>query len=92
MKSIKEYSPIEHVTKDDPPILLTYGKQETPPVVGKEQKDPTHSGVMGIKLQERCKAAGVECLLLDANNPDPNVHYKQGNDGVADYLIDRRKK
>ena len=88
MKWIKEYSPIEHVSKDDPPILLTYGKQATPPVVGTEQKDPTHSGVMGIKLQERCKAAGVECLLLDANNPDPNVHYK----GVTDYLIDRLKK
>ena len=43
---------------------------------------------MGIKLQERCKAVGVECVLLDANNPDPNVHYK----GATDYLIDRLKK
>ena len=88
LKWIKEYSPIEHLTKDDPPIFLSYGKQETPPVVGTAQKDATHSGIMGIKLQERCKAVGVECLLLDANNPDPNVHYK----GTTDYLIDRLKK
>ena len=88
IKWIKEYSPIEHVTKDDPPIFLAYSKQETPPVVGTEQKDPTHSGVMGIKLQERCKAAGVECLLLNANNPDPSVHYKN----TTEYLVDRLKK
>ncbi len=37
---IKEYSPYELVTADDPPIFLSYG---TPPALGQEQKDPTHS-------------------------------------------------
>lgn len=86
MKWIKEYSPIEHVTKDDPPILLAYGKQETPPAVGAKQKDPTHSGVMGIKLQERCKMAGVECILIHQNQTDPR--YK----GTTDFLIERLRK
>lgn len=86
MKWIKEYSPIEHVTKDDPPILLVYGKQVTPPVVGTVQKDATHSGVMGVKLQERCKAAGVDCLLIHQDLP--HAQYK----GTTDYLIDRLKK
>ena len=86
LKWIKEYSPIEHVSKDDPPIALFYGKQDTPPVVGTKQKDPTHSGVMGIKLEERLKAAGVECVLVHQDHTNP--HYKS----AADFLIEKLKK
>jgi len=86
LKWIKEYSPIEHVSKDDPPIALFYGKQETPPVVGTNQKDPTHSGVMGVKLEERLKAAGVECVLVHQDKTHPK--YKS----AADFLIDQLKK
>ena len=44
---------------------------------------------MGTQPRRSCrKAVGVECLLLDANHPDPSVHYK----GTTDYLIDRLKK
>ena len=86
LKWIKEYSPIEHVSKDDPPIALFYGKQETPPVVGTTQKDATHSAVMGIKLEERLKAAGVECVLVHQDRTNP--HYKS----AADFLIERLRK
>lgn len=86
LKWIKEYSPIEHVSKDDPAIALFYGKQDTPPVVGTSQKDATHSGVMGIKLEERLKAAGVECILVHQDKPHPQ--YKSANS----FLIDRLKK
>ena len=86
LKWIKEYSPIEHVSKDDPPIALFYGKQETPPVVGATQQDATHSGVMGIKLEERLKAAGVECILAHQDRTHPQ--YKSAND----FLIERLKK
>ena len=82
---IKEYSPIEHVTKEDPPIALFYGKQETPPVVGTTQKDATHSGVMGVKLEERLKAAGVDCVLVHQDKP--HEKYKS----VYDYLIEKLK-
>src|SRR6266542_941123 len=60
LKWIKEYSPIEHVSKDDPPIFLEYPSQKVPPVVGEKQTDPTHSAVLGLKLQERLRDAGVE--------------------------------
>mgnify|MGYP002622786790 CR=1 FL=1 len=59
---IKEYSPIEHVSKDDPPIGLYYRGEV--PVVGASPKDPTHSGIMGLKLEERLKAAGVDDVVL----------------------------
>jgi acetyl esterase/lipase len=58
---IKEYSPIEHVTADDPPVYLIYS---TAPGLGQEQKDPTHTSNYGVKLQEKCKSVGVPCELV----------------------------
>jgi len=58
---IKEYSPYEHVSADDPPVYLIYNNA---PALGQEVKDPTHSANYGVKLQEHCKAIGVECQLV----------------------------
>jgi acetyl esterase/lipase len=82
LKWIKEYSPIEHVTKDDPPIGLFYGGEKDVKV-GDSPKDPTHSPILGIKLEEKLKAAGVEVILVYPGRP--NGKYKSS----ADYLIDR---
>jgi acetyl esterase/lipase len=57
---IAEYSPYALVSSNDPPIYLIYSG---PPDLGKEQKDPTHTSNFGVKLQEHCKANGVECEL-----------------------------
>jgi hypothetical protein len=61
MPWIKEYSPYELVTSDDPPVTLFYG---TPPEMGKDQPDPTHSTNFGLALQAKCKEAGVNCELI----------------------------
>jgi acetyl esterase/lipase len=81
---IREYSPINHVTRDDPPIGLFYNKQETPPVVGTTQKDATHSGVMGIKLEEKLKSVNVECVLVHQDKTHPK--YKNSTDFLLDHL------
>lgn len=81
---IKEYSPIEHVSKDDPPIGLFYGGEV--PVVGSSPKDATHSGVMGIKLTERLKAVNVDVVLVHPGQPHPQYR------NSTDYLIDRLTK
>jgi acetyl esterase/lipase len=60
---IKEYSPIEWVTKDDPPIYLDYPSEKAEPKVGQPQRDPTHSAIYGIKLAEKMQEAGVEVML-----------------------------
>ena len=79
---IKEYSPIEHVTSDDPPVYLFYGSA---PAIGQNQKDPTHTSNYGVKLQEKCKAVGVECELVYPGAPE--VKHKT----ISEYLIDRLK-
>jgi acetyl esterase/lipase len=83
---IKEYSPIELVTKDDPPIYLDYPNQKTPPVFGREGPDPTHSALYGIKLEEKLKAAGVEVVVSYPGHEDEK--YKS----VAGFLVAKLKK
>ena len=79
---IAEYSPYALVTADDPPVYLTYG---TPPALGKDQKDPTHTSNFGVKLQEKCKSVGVECELVYPGAPDVK------HPDVKSYLLDKLK-
>jgi acetyl esterase/lipase len=85
MKWIKEYSPIELVTKDDPPIGLFYGGEKDAKV-GDSPKDPTHSPILGIKLEEKLKMIGVDVVLVYPGRL--NDKYKNS----TDYLIDRLLK
>ncbi len=78
---IHEYSPKEHVSEDDPPIALFYRGEV--PVVGSSPKDPTHSGIMGVKLAEHLKEVGVDVVLVHPGQS--HEKYKSS----TDYLIDR---
>jgi acetyl esterase/lipase len=79
---IREYSPYELVTDDDPPIYLIY---RFPPALGQNQRDPTHTANFGVKLQERLRAVGVECELVYPGAPEVN-HRR-----VQDFLIEKLK-
>ena len=79
---IKEYSPYELVTADDPPIYMIYS---APPALGQPQKDPTHTSNYGVKLQEKLRTVGVECELVYPGAPD----VKHAN--VEAYLIEKLK-
>lgn len=79
---ITEYSPYELVTKDDPSVCLIYS---TPPAIGKEQKDPTHTSNFGLKLQEKCTNVGVDCeFIYDVKNKDKYII-------ATEYLIKQLK-
>jgi len=67
---IKEYSPIELVTSDDPPIYLDYPAQKVAPKQGQEEKDPTHSAMYGVKLAEKLRDANIEVVLSYPQQPD----------------------
>jgi acetyl esterase/lipase len=68
---IREYSPYEHAGAGDPPVFLDYPRQEKIPRVGEEQRDPTHSAVMGMMLQQKLRERGVEVHLSYPGNKDP---------------------
>lgn len=67
---IKEYSPIELVSKDDPPIYMSYARQKSPPAAGQKEPDPTHSAMYGVKLAEKLKSVGVEAVLTYPGSKD----------------------
>lgn len=75
---IKEYSPFELVTADDPPVYLHYS---APPALGQEQRDPTHTSNFGVKLAEKVRSVGVACELVYPGAPDVKHRTAQ------DYLI-----
>jgi acetyl esterase/lipase len=86
LKWLKEYSPMEHVTKDDPPIFMNYASQKVPPKFGEEQKDPTHSAVLGLALEKKLNTVGVEVILIYPGRTHPQYS------STADYLLDRLRK
>jgi acetyl esterase/lipase len=79
---IAEYSPYALVTSDDPPIWMSFS---TPPALGQEQKDATHTANFGVKLQEKLRSAGVESELVYPNAP--GVKHKT----APEFLIERLK-
>ena len=85
LKWIKEYSPIALARKDAPPIALFYGGDKNAKV-GDSPKDPTHSPILGIKLEEKLKDLGVDVILVYPGRP--SAMYKNS----TDYLIERLRK
>jgi hypothetical protein len=75
---IKEYSPYDLATPDDPPIALYY---DTAPAMGQDQDSPAHSANFGAGLKEKLDRLGVECEFVYPAAPD--VHHPR----VHDYLI-----
>ena len=80
---IREYSPIELVTSDDPPIYLDYPNQKKAPKLGQKESDPTHSAVYGVQLAKKLKAQGVEVIVSYPGHKDA----KYGS--VEKFLIEK---
>ncbi len=83
---IKEYSPYAHASPGDPPVFLNYPSQDKPPVKGEDQKDPTHTAVLGLLLEERLKAQGDEVHVVYPGRKD-SVYASN-----ADFLIAKLKR
>lgn len=76
-----EFSPINHLTADDPPLLMTYGNDMTLP--SKDAGHGIHHPVYGVKMKEKADAAGQESHLLIEG-----VSHSDRYDGAQDFLLD----
>jgi acetyl esterase/lipase len=75
----EECAPITHVSRDDPPVYLTYGvtrdvSPETP------MNAIIHHPLHGLALQERVKPFGIECIVVYKGGPEPPM-------SAAEFLI-----
>lgn len=78
---IKEYSPYEHVSADDPPVFLSY---TSVPDLGNAVEGATHSANFGVKLKEHCDELKSPCELSFPGSPDGK--YKSAKDFLRAHL------
>lgn len=57
-----EFSPYNHVSADDPPLLMTYGSNMKLP--SENAGHGIHHPVYGVKMKEKADSVGQECHLL----------------------------
>jgi hypothetical protein len=82
MPWIRDYSPYELVTPDDPPVYLYYN---SPPTSDGLPEDPTHSANFGVGLIEKLKK---ENIAFEFNYPGaPNVKHSD----MFTFLIEQLK-
>ena len=60
----REFSPANHVSADDPPLFLTYGRDTTLP--SKDAGHGIHHPFLGLELQKLSELAGHSCHLVIA--------------------------
>jgi len=58
----KEFSPYNHLTADDPPLLMTYNNNMKLP--SENAGHGIHHPVYGVKMKEKADQVGTECHLL----------------------------
>ncbi len=80
----KEFSAYNHVSKDDPPLLMTYGSDMTLP--SKSAGHGIHHPVYGVKMKEKCDEAGMECHLL-VSGVSTSEEYSSKNVFIAEILL-----
>jgi len=68
---LQEFSPITHVTKDDPPILIS--NQRIDPLPATSAGSAIHHAVLGMKFEQRAKEVGATCILRIEAQPDPGT-------------------
>lgn len=84
---IKEYSPLNLISKDDPPMILLYNSPKKV-VKGEPQQDPTHSPLLGKLLEEESKPLGLRVVV--AYQAEPSSEYQFPTESLIKLLKEKR--
>ena len=80
----KAFSAYYHLTKDDPPLYLSYrGDMDIP---AKSIRHGIHHGMFGVKLKEKSKEVGHNQVHLSIKGTDVSKEYPKQND-FAEYIL-----
>jgi len=80
----REFSAYNHVSKDDPPLLMTYGNNMKVP--SENAGHGIHHPVYGVKMKEKCDEVGMECHLL-ISGVSTSGKYPGKNDFIFGILL-----
>jgi arylformamidase len=81
----EEFSPINHLTADDPPLLMTYGNDMTLP--SKDAGHGIHHGLYGVKMKEKADRVGHETHLL-IEGVSVSEQYESAQDFLLKVLLE----
>lgn len=79
-----EFSPYNHVSEGDPPLLMTYGNNMKLP--SENAGHGIHHPVYGVKMKEKADSVGQECHLL-IPGVSKSDKYQTANDFLLDKLL-----
>lgn len=79
-----EFSPYNHLTKDDPPLFMYYDKSTKLP--SEDANHGIHHPVFGIKMKEKSDSLGHECYLVIKGEGKPGK-YKSKEEFLIDKLL-----
>jgi acetyl esterase/lipase len=66
-------SPVTHLTRDDPPVLLLFFEPDTPLPPDAKPGDGIHHPRFGLYLKERMDRLGIECSLRYPGDGGPPI-------------------
>tara|TARA_R110002096_G_scaffold26518_10_gene81781 strand:- start:3105 stop:4037 length:933 start_codon:yes stop_codon:yes gene_type:complete len=82
----QEFSAYNHVSKDDPPLFMTYGRDMTLP--SKSAGHGIHHPVYGVKMKEKADRVGMEChLLIGGGTVSKSETYKNADAFITAILL-----
>ncbi len=86
-----EFSSYNHVSKDDPPLFMSYGGDMTLP--SKNAGHGIHHPVYGVKMREKADKVGMEChLLIGDGQVSKSDKYRNANEFIEAILLGRNGK
>ncbi len=80
-KLAEDASPINHLTSDDPPVFMVYGKPNSKVTADTPSKIWVHHPLLGLKLQEAMHKLKLECIVTGPGMEDNKYQ------DICDFLI-----
>jgi len=81
-----EFSAWNHVSKDDPPLFMSYGGDVTLP--SKNAGHGIHHPVYGVRMKEQADRVGMEChLLIGDGTVSKSDRYRNANEFIEAVLL-----
>ncbi len=89
----KEFSPINHLSKDDPPLFLGYpDKPEFMALPATSFNYGIHHGLFGIKFKEKSAEVGHDKIYLYIKGHDETKAYANADDFIMKTLLANAKQ
>jgi len=83
--TFEEFSPINHLSEDDPPIYLNYPSDLTVPATSFGHA--IHHGLFGVKFQEKSETNGHDQVHLAIGGAYITPEYSSANDFITKTLL-----